>query len=164
MTANPYSPSQAGERGSRLIRKKVPLSISNGEGDVRGEVRWTKSRQGAQRKKGQAGQTPFSRSSPRALRPGGKNAFSPKREAHSSVVKALPAAGGLCYNAPTLGEWPSGKAAAFGAAIRRFESCLPSLPPKATAGTARSLFFMRVLLARPDRPGGAFIHIRFIYF
>jgi hypothetical protein len=49
------------------------------------------------------------------------------------VEIALLAPRRLCYNATHLGEWPSGKAAAFGAAIRRFESCLPSLSSTATA-------------------------------
>ncbi|HVO69579.1 MAG TPA: hypothetical protein VMT24_06010 [Aggregatilineaceae bacterium] len=41
----PPFPSSAGERGSSLAAEKGPLSISNGEGDEGGEVRWTRPRQ-----------------------------------------------------------------------------------------------------------------------
>ena len=33
----------------------------------------------------------------------------------------------MCYNNTRIGEWPSGKAPAFGAGYRWFESSLPSL-------------------------------------
>lgn len=47
----------------------------------------------------------------------------------------------MWYNAPPewgVAKWP--KAAAFGAAIRRFESCLPSLPGRDRASAGHAVF------------------------